>query len=425
LNTILSKLIPILLLASVCLAACVPASQQAKSDQARVMQPDVPVDEVDMLVEGNNAFALDLYQTLRDSDDNLFYSPYSISLALAMTYGGARGNTEAQMAQALHYDLPQADLHAAFNRLDLDLAQSDTSENDDSQPMQLHIANAVWAQQDHPFLPAYLDLLALNYGAGIHLADFTSQAEPVRKEINRWVSDETDERIQDVIAPGLLDALTRMVLVNAIYFKADWQTQFDANDTRDAPFYLLDGSDVQVEMMSKDLHLPYMRGENFQAVELPYAGGSAAMDIIVPDEGQFTAFEASLDWEKMDGILAGMQASQVRLKMPKFTFRSQFDLPQQLSMLGMVDAFDQNLADFSAMDGEGYLYIRNVIHQAFVAVDEEGTEAAAATVVIMALRSAPSSYEVELTIDRPFFFLIRDTANGQILFAGRVLNPGQ
>jgi serpin B len=424
-NPILSKLILILLLAGVCLSACSPASQQAKSEQARVMQPDVPPDELDILVDGNNTFALDLYQTLRGSDDNLFYSPYSISLALAMTYGGARGNTEAQMASVLHYDLPQPELHAAFNRLDLDLSQSGEAENNDTQPMQLHIANAVWAQQDHPFLPAYLDLLALNYGAGIHLADFKTQAEPTRREINRWVSDETNDRIQDIIAPGVLDALTRMVLVNAIYFKADWQSQFDANDTREAPFYLLDGSEVQVEMMSKDLTLPYLRGDNFQAVELPYAGGTAAMDIIVPDEGQFLAFEASLDWESLESILSALQTTEVRLKTPKFTFRSQFDLPQQLSMLGMVDAFDQALADFSGMDGEGYLYIRNVIHQAFVAVDEEGTEAAAATVVIMALRSAPPSYDVELTIDRPFFFIIRDTASGQILFAGRVLNPGQ
>ena len=233
----------ILLLAGITLVACAPeVSTEAKSDQARVLEPNVPADMLDTLVDGNNSFAIDLYQRLHASDGNLFYSPYSISLALAMTYGEEhRGDTEAQMAQTLHFDLPQSELHPAFNRLDLDLAQSGAAENEDQEPMQLNIANAVWAQQDYPFLPDYLDLLALNYGAGIHLADFTTQAGTGRKEINRWVSDQTEERIQDIISPDAFDALTRMVLVNAIYFKADWQVQFHADDTDKAPFYLLTG----------------------------------------------------------------------------------------------------------------------------------------------------------------------------------------
>jgi serpin B len=421
-NTNLLKLMAMLLLGVVCLAGCGPGSTEAKSDQARVMAPEVPADTLDALVSGNNSFALDLYQSLRTSDGNLFYSPYSISLALAMTYGGARGETEAQMAQALHIDLSQEELHAAFNRLDLDLAQSGEAEDKDQQPMQLNVANAVWAQQDYTFLPEYLDLLALNYGAGIHLADFLTQAEPTAKEINRWVSDQTNDRIQDILSPGALDELTRMVLVNAIYFKADWQSQFDANDTEKASFYLLDGSEVTVDMMSNDLPLPYVRGANYQAVELPYAGGTAAMDIIIPDEGQFEAFEAGLDWPTVEGILGGMQMAGIQLEMPKFTFRNQFALPEQLAELGMVDAFDEGVADFSGMDGTHSLYVSNVIHQAFVAVDEEGTEAAAATIVIVGVTSMPVS-EIQLTIDRPFFFLIRDVESGQILFAGRVLNP--
>jgi serpin B len=345
-------------------------------------------------------------------------------LALAMTYGGARGDTEAQMAQALHFDLPQAELHPAFNQLDLDLAKRGEATEKGEEPMQLNIANAVWAQQDYAFLPDYLDLLALNYGAGIHLADFVTQAGPVAKEINRWVSNETNDRIQDIVDPSALDAMTRMVLVNAIYFKADWMDQFDANDTEKAPFYLLDGSDVQVEMMSNDMYIPYVRGENYQAIELPYEGGTAAMDIIVPDEGQFTAFEAALDWQTVEDIFSSLQPVDVQLEMPKFTFRSQFALVDQLAELGMVDAFNPGLADFSGMDGTHDLYVSSVIHQAFVAVDEKGTEAAAATVVFMALSSMPMA-EVQLTIDRPFFFLIRETASGQVLFVGRVLNPAQ
>ena len=423
-NAVLVKLTLVILLVGAALAACSPDLPEAKSDLERVLQPDVPADTFEALVGGNNAFALDMYQALRSADGNLFYSPYSISLALAMTYGGARGETEAQMAQVLHFDLPQEELHAAFNRLDLDLAQSGEGGDEDHQPMQLNVANAVWAQQDYPFLPEYLDLLALNYGAGMHQADFTTQAEPARQEINRWVSDQTEERIQDILAPGVLDALTRMVLVNAIYFNADWQTQFDADDTSDAPFYLLDGTDVQVEMMSNDLRLPYRRGENYQAVELPYAGGTAAMDIILPDEGAFEAFEAELDWTGLEQMLAGMQPTDLQFEMPKFTFRSQFSLAEQLAAMGMADAFNPGAADFSGMDGTRDLYISSVFHQAFVAVDEEGTEAAAATVVVIAMSSMPVS-EVQLTIDRPFFFLIRDLSSGQILFAGRVLNPTQ
>ena len=423
-NKSLVKWVFILLLAGIMLSACGQASTQAKSDAARVLQPDIPAGTLDTLVAGDNRFALDLYQSLRASGDNLFYSPFSISLALGMTYAGARGVTGAQMADVLHFDLPQNELHPAFNQLDLNLASSGEAENENQQPMQLNIVNAVWGQQGYPFLPEYLDLLALNYGAGINLADFTTQAEPVREEINQWVSDQTQERIQDLLAPGVVDASTRMVLVNAIYFKADWQDQFDANNTHQAPFYLLDGTDVTVDMMADNMFLPYLRGENFQAVELPYAGGSAVMDIIMPDEGQFAAFEAALDWSSLEAILAAMQPVDMYLSMPKFTFSSDFELAPMLAGMGMPDAFCAGAADFSGMDGTGSLCISNVIHQAFVAVDEKGTEAAAATAVVME-ESAMIFTGLELPIDHPFIFLIRDLDSGQILFAGRVLDPGQ
>ena len=425
-HTTLWKIIPLLLLVGLALAGCGPAvSPEAKSDQARVLAPDVPAGDLDALVGGDNAFAFDLYQSLRSTDSNLFYSPYSISLALAMTYGGARGDTEAQMASTLHFDLPQPDLHAAFNRLDLDLAQSgEAADENETQPMQLSIANAVWAQQGHPFLPEYLDLLALNYGAGLHQADFTTHSEPTRKEINRWVSNQTEERIPELVPAGAINPDTRMVLVNAIYFYADWWTQFDPNDTHSAPFHLLDGSEVQVDSMSSHLFLPYTRGENYQAVELPYAGQSAAMDIILPDEGQFDTVAASLDWPAVEGIINSLQDQEMQLRLPKFTYSSQFDLAKQLAAMGMPDAFCSGAADFSGMDGMQDLCISSVIHQAFVAVNEEGTEAAAATAVIMQ-ETALLLPDFELIIDRPFFFLIRDLSSGQILFAGQVLDPAQ
>jgi serpin B len=432
-NTTLWKIIPLLLLVGIALSACGPAdSLEAKSDQTRVMAPQVPVDTMHALVEGNNLFAIDLYHALRTEGSNLLYSPYSISLALAMTYGGARGATESQMASTLHFDLPQETLHAAFNQLDLELAERSEVDEEGAQPIQLDIANAIWAQRDYAFLPEYLDLLALNYGAGIHQSDFNTRADETAEEINQWVSDRTHERIQDIISPGALGELTRLVLVNAIYFKADWMIPFDVMDTQLAPFNLLDGTEIQVDMMAKYFELPYYAGSlsggiGYQAVRLPYADNMVVMEIIVPDRGQFEAFEAALDWQTLEAILGGMHRMDVHLKMPKFTFRSAFALAGPLQAMGMPDAFDPNLADFSSMDGTRNLNIDSVIHQAFVAVDETGTEAAAATVVeiVEVSMQIPEPEIIELTIDRPFIFLIRDLSSGQILFAGRVLNPAQ
>jgi len=410
---------------SLLLPACGAArsgGEMAQSRQSRITSPDAPSGDLATLVQGNNRFGLELYRSLSGQDGNLFFSPFSISLALAMTYAGARGDTEAQMADALNFDLPQERLHLAYNQLDLDLATHGETKTADGQPLQLAIANAVWAQQGHPFLQAYLDLIAMNYGAGIHLADFITQPDAARREINDWVAGQTKDKIKDLLPEGVPDPMTRMVLVNAIYFKADWVRQFDPNSTSDQPFHLLDGSEVQARMMSRGLGIPYAQGNGYQAVELPYVGGTAAMDILVPDEGNFTQFETALDAGRLVQILGDMQPTSVQFGMPRFSFTSQFGLADQLSALGMADAFDPVLADFSGMDGQRDLYVSAVIHKAFVAVDEKGTEAAAATGVIMEATGAPL-FEVNLTIDRPFIFLIRDLPSGQILFVGRVLDP--
>ena len=220
------KIFSIVIAIGVLMTACAPQPQAslAQSNVQRETKPSAPTSDIAKLVNGNNAFALDLYQSLRTKDGNLIYSPYSISLALAMTYAGARGETESQMASALHFDLPQAQLHPAFNALDLALAQHGQAQSKD-QPLKLNIANAVWAEKTYPFLQNYLDLIALNYGAGIRLADFINQYEPARNEINNWVSDQTNKKINNLLAPGTLNPDTRMVLVNAIYFKADWENQ--------------------------------------------------------------------------------------------------------------------------------------------------------------------------------------------------------
>ncbi len=409
------------------LTACGPNPQAslAQSNVQRLAKPTAPAKEIAELAKDNNAFALDLYQSLRSTDGNLIYSPYSISLALAMTFGGARNETESQMASALHFNLPQAQLHPAFNALDLALAQGGKAQSQD-QPLQLNIANAVWAEQTYPFLQNYLDLIALNYGAGIHLADFVNQYEPTRAQINGWVSDQTKNKINNLLSPGTLNPNTRMVLVNAIYFKADWGKPFDPNNTADASFHLLDGTHSQVKMMYDHFfNLSYAKGDGYQAVELPYKGGTAVMDVIVPDEGNFSQFESTLNAQKLNEIVGALQPSNtVQLGLPKFTFTQEFNLSDPLKTLGMSDAFDSSVADFSGMTGNHDLFISDVIHKAFVAVDEKGTEAAAATAVMMQATSAllPT---ISLTIDHPFIFVIRDTTSGQILFAGRVLNPAQ
>jgi serpin B len=429
------KFFSIPILAAVLLSACSaapvpyatpePSASLAKSSLARDTNPNVPQTDLSTLVNGNNSFAINLYEALHARDGNLVFSPYSISLALAMTYAGARNGTESQMAKAMDFTLPQAQLHPAFNALDLVLANEGKAQGSNGQPMQLNIANALWAEQTYSFQQAYLDLIAKNYGAGIQLADFIKNFDPVRLQINSWVSNQTKNKINDLLGPGSVNSSTRMVLVNAIYFKADWAVPFDANNTSDSTFNLLDGSQSQVKMMNNgELTLSYTKGEGYQAVELPYNGNTAAMDIIMPDPGNFQSFESALDAQKINDIFNSMQSTPIALGLPKFTFTTNFSLSDQLKSLGMTDAFSDH-ADFSGMTGNRDLFISDVIHKAFVAVDEKGTEAAAATAVIMQAMSMPVQQRVHLVIDHPFIFIIRDLKSGQLLFVGRVLNPAQ
>ena len=414
----------LLVLFTLLLSACgAMTTNVAKSSAGRNKNPAIAESELQTLVDGNNAFAIDLYHSLRAEDGNLILSPYSISLALSMAYAGARGETESQMTDTLHFMLGQ-NSHPAFNALDLGLNQRGKGDDKDHEPMQLRIANAVWAEQTETFLPEFLDTLAQNYGAGVRLADFVNNFEPARKEINAWVEDQTEDRIKDLLAEGTVSADTRMVLVNAIYFKADWLDQFEYESTYDADFHLLDGSTLQVPTMHNAVYVPYAEGDGWQAMDLPYAGDTAAMTILLPAEGNFESFDSDLDNATLDAILAAMQPASVGVSLPKFTFTSDFLLADALSNLGMTDAFRPGIADFSGINGKDDLFISDVIHKAFVAVDEEGTEAAAATAVIMDTASAAFP-DFTFTADRPFIFLIRDTVSGQILFMGRVVNPAQ
>jgi len=378
--------------------------------------------DLDTQVEGNSAFALDLYQVLKANEGNLFLSPYSISLALAMTYAGARGETEAQMAAALHYLLPQAQLHPAFHALDQALAsRGQGAAGKDGQGFRLHIANALWGQEDEEFLPDFVSIAEQYYDAGLHLVDYAGAPDKARQTINRWISQQTEGRIKDLIPPEAVNAAVRLILTNAIYFNAAWAEQFDEGGTSDGPFYRLDGSQATVPLMAQSQHFPYAQGQGYQALELPYDGYELAMVILLPEEGEFAGFEDSLDAERLGAILAALDSRQVAVTLPRFEFESKFSLNETLQALGMVNAFS-TAADFSGMTPGGGLFISDVIHQAFVAVDEAGTEAAAATAVIMPKSAAPEE-PIEFTANRPFLFLSRDLESGAILFLGRVLDP--
>ncbi|MDR3577726.1 MAG: serpin family protein [Anaerolineaceae bacterium] len=428
----------LMLLAQGCAANPTPSaslsqgSSLAVSKLARISNPSVPQSDQDALSAGNRAFSADLYQKLRSGSGNLFFSPYSISLALAMTYGGAQAETASQMATAMHFTLPADKLHPAFNALDQYLqAQGGTGSNQQPTPtsgsgqdFQLAIANAIWGQKGFDFLPAYLDLLSQNYGAGLRLVDFSTAPEPARKTINDWVSQQTKNKIQDLFPQGTIDSNTRLVLANAIYFKASWSSPFEESNTQNGPFHLLNGTTVNVPLMvSGHTANSFEKGDGFQAVGLPYLGENVEMVVVVPDEGTFSAFEASLDAAKLDQILKGLNGAEVDLTLPKFKTESSFSLSDTLASMGMPDAFNADKADFSGMDGKKDLSISQVLHKAYVNVDEKGTEAAAATGVAMTA-SAVFNPPI-LKVDRPFVFFIYDQKSGTILFAGRELNPAQ
>ena len=414
------------------LAACVRGyPSAARSDELRSHKkhaaPAAGSADLAALVDGNSAFAFDLYQALKEQDGNLIYSPHSVSVALSMTYAGARGRTASQMAATLHFLLAQDRLHPAFNALAHELAsRGQGARRGKGEAFRLNMVNAVWGQQGHPFREAFLDTLAESYGAGVRTADFVAAPEEARLALNDWAAQSTENRIRDLVPPGVITPLTRLVLTDAIYFNASWSYPFNETETRDHPFHLLDGRVVDVPMMRLEEDLFHAAGDGYQAVDLPYVGDELSMTILLPDGGRFNEFENALDASLVDRAVLGLEFRRVTLDLPKFEFESRFRLSETLKSMGMSDAFDTAAADFSGMDGHSCpagdpdcLYIRELLHKAFVSVDEAGTEAAAATAAVMNVESAPPS-PVSMTVDRPFIFLIRDRETGVVLFVGRV-----
>lgn len=384
-------------------------------------------DERDDLVLGNNTFAFNLYHELRtQNQDNLIFSPYSISQAFGMTYAGARGTTEQQMQTVLDFRLPQEQLHPEFKDL-TDSFVSETTSDSEKTPFQLNIVNALWGQNDFAFDQTFLEMVNDNYGGGLELLDFSADPETARQTINEWVAEQTAQKILDLLPEGSITDLTRLVLTNAIYFNASWAHLFDPADTEDAPFTLLDGSTVTVPFMNQTTFFRFLTGENYRAVSLPYHGGNIEMLVILPVEGQFEAFESALNEAVYTEIRLGLRdVGNIDVYLPRFQITSDVKLNEPLIQMGMSDAFDPDTADFSGMVAEsvaGNLYISNAFHKAFIEVDEAGTEAAAATAVVVGVTSAPSDMPAHFRADRPFLYIIYDRETGSILFMGRVMNP--
>jgi serpin B len=378
--------------------------------------------DVSTIAQENNAFALDLYGKLNSTPGNLFFSPASITSAVAMAYAGARGTTATEMASTLHFALPPDRLHPAMGAL---LAQL----NGPHQNYELHMANALWAEKSQHFLPAYTSLTKRDYAAGFHPVDFKANPEAARTLINNWVADQTKQKILNIVPPGAVTPLTRLILTNAIYFKAAWANQFTKSQTQSEDFHLSATQTVKADLMHQTQGGKYFRGPAFQALEIPYnSRGELSMIVLLPDTPDgLPALERSLTAATLDSSIKSLAPQQsIVLTFPRFKITQEFELSSTLDSLGMKDAFHADKADFSGMTGDKDLSISAAIHKAYIDVDEDGTEAAAATAVTLfthIMRQGPPPTPVVFRADHPFLFLIRDNGSGAILFLGRLTDP--
>lgn len=386
------------------------------------------VDEAAAATTALNAFGADAYALLaelsQETNGNLVFSPASIAIALTMVRAGAVGVTGTEIDDVLHIEDPAA-IHRAMNALSRALeARSGTFDvNGEQREVTLSIANSLWGQSGLAFEQPFIDTLAAEYDAGLRVTDFVADPDGSRTTINEWVSDETRDRIPNLLPQGSITSDTRLTLVNAVYLKAPWATQFSEESTLDRPFTRLDGSTVEVPMMAARLTAPYAAGEGWQAVELGYVGGELALLLVVPDAEGLAAVEGSLPAGLLDEVIATLTGAEVDLQLPRWDIETAAPLADLLAELGMPTAFTDG-ADFSGITRETALAISAVMHQANITVDENGTEAAAATAVVVGVTSAPEPTDVvELHVDRPFLFALRDTTTGAITFLGRVADP--
>jgi serine protease inhibitor len=375
-----------------------------------------PVSEV---VSGNSQFAIALYQNINadkaSEGQNIFVSPYSISTALAMTYAGSRNNTQKQMATVLHFNLPDDQLNSGFSAL---LGQTKATP---AKHYKLDVANALWGQKSYHFEAAFTDVVSKYYDGGFNVVDYVNDREASRSKINKWVEARTADKIKDLVKEDDINSLTRLILTNAIYFKGDWASKFKTESTKNEPFTVTGGKTVTVPLMAQTGQFAFMQNSELKMIELPYAGDDLSMIAILP-QGDIEKFGATLSLTKLQELRKQMHSQEVHLFLPRFKFETRYYLEKALGEMGMPDAFNESKADFSGMTGKPGLFITHVIHQAMIDVNEEGSEAAAATAVVMGLKSA-MSMPATFRADKPFIFLIIHKPTDSILFMGRVSNP--
>lgn len=380
----------------------------------------------DPIVRHNTEFALDLYRQLagRSASENVFFSPLSISAAMAMTHAGARGQTAGQIAQAMHFPTDQPDFHLRFGKLTSELGRRR------SEGTTLQIANALWLQQDFTFRDSYLDLVGQHFDAALEQVDFKQDSQAVRQRINTWVEEKTSGKITDLIPPGMLTYLTRLVLTNAVYFKGSWAVPFDKQSTAPMPFRLLpcspggspaDPQTVTVSMMHQEGRFAYAENDLFQVLQLPYEGQTLSMVIFLPKTASLCDRTENLTASRLEEWIQTLRKKPVDVYFPSFEMDYRVELTRALSQMGMPLAFTPD-ADLGGMTDTADLHISGVVHKAYVKVNEEGTEAAAATGVTVGVTALPAPPPV-FKADQPFLFLIRDDSSGMVLFLGHVMNP--
>lgn len=400
-----------------------PASVQPQpaSTRIKLVQQPVPSSEAkETMLDNHNRFAYDMYQQLGKEPGNLFFSPSSVWTALAMTYMGAAGRTEAEMSQTLHLESLEQ-LSTTYSAVSAAWQVSD-----ESQELQLRIANRLWGQTGYPFLPEFLTATRAQFDAELSLLNFANTAA-ARDTINAWVEKQTENKIQELLPEGVLDASTMLVLTNAVYFKGSWLRPFNADSTQEADFRLTAAESIPVPTMHQLGEFAYNSVDDVQILELPYGDGRLSMLVLLPTEVEGLAkLEAQLTIDNLQRwTQQGFRSQKVNVYLPKFKSTSQFELNAVLAAMGMPSAFDPSMADFSKMSGNRELYLSAVIHKAFVDVNEAGTEAAAATGAVISRTSISPRQPVDFRADHPFIYLIRDTRSGALLFVGRVADPSR
>jgi serpin B len=408
------------------LLASVAAIGGCTTETLPVHHPDLPPpsgDEAKSFAGSSNAFGLDFYQQISEGHENLVFSPASISMALAMTWAGAHGETAEQMKKVFHFGGSPADVAASAGKLSAEL-------QDPKRPITFRIANQLFGEKSVQLEPSFLDATKASYGAPLVQLDFKNDASGGRTKINDWVADVTEKRIENLLPDGSIVPNTRLVLVNAIYFLGDWMAPFEKEATRPVDFHTGAGTTHPVDTMHGEHQVGYGEKDGVKILSMPYQGGAMSMLVVLPDDKDgLPALEKSFSSDKLAELTSAIEPQEVHVALPKFTIDPSQSLALQkvLIKMGMPLPFDEHGADFTGIynpsNPEERLHIDDVFHKAFVKVDEKGTEAAAATAVVMNKATAVMDAPKEFTADHPFLFLIRDEASGMILFMGRVEDP--